>query len=730
MTMNKSIIFIAPALLAASSVMMLSGCSSEELSLGQGDGAITVRAALSSDVKVVSRADADDLRALYGESLQLWLTKPGSGPVRRYEGIDNVPVDPVVLPSGAYVAEAWAGDSVSASFDSKYFKGFEPFDVTAGSTTPVSITLRIANVVVSVDVDESVDNVIREGFTLTAGHSRGELTFEGRDERKGYFMMPSSDTDLTLTFAGQTLDGKDYTQTETIANAAPTTEYVIHIKHNPKSENGIGGAFLDITVDATEIEVNDELVLTLAPDIRGMGFDIAQPQLTEEGKGIRRSVYISAADELSSLILDSEALTSVIGRRSVDLVNAADDSYEQLLNQSGITVQRVVTDGVLTAMRVSFEEEYVAALPEGVFTYRFAAADGELKSEAALTIEVSNAPVAMNPVNETEVDYTSAVLRATILKDDMSRAGGNGFRYRAVGESAWTFVEGVVADGEMTATVTGLKNATVYEATAFYSTYETDPVTFTTKAYPQLPNASFEDFTDATPMLFYSGDESNMFWDSGNHGSKTMGKNVTEVDKTIKHSGKQSVKLMSQFVGMGSLGKFAAGNIFVGKYLKTDGTDGELGWGREFNFIARPKAIRVYAKYTPGACQSNVVSKAYKNPEGWTAGTMDQGIIYAALMSDDTVGYSDGSQWSCVVKTKSSQLFDSQAANVVAYGQRIFTEATPEEGLMQIDIPLDDVHGNLDPKRIIIVASASRFGDYFLGGQGSTLWLDDFELIY
>ena len=34
------------------------------------------------------------------------------------------------------------------------------------------------------------------------------------------------------------------------------------------------------------------------------------------------------------------------------------------------------------------------------------------------------------------------------------------------------------------------------------------------------------------------------------------------------------------------------------------------------------------------------------------------------------------------------------------------------------------------PKYIIVVASASKYGDYFIGGVGSTLWLDEMELIY
>ena len=34
------------------------------------------------------------------------------------------------------------------------------------------------------------------------------------------------------------------------------------------------------------------------------------------------------------------------------------------------------------------------------------------------------------------------------------------------------------------------------------------------------------------------------------------------------------------------------------------------------------------------------------------------------------------------------------------------------------------------PPPIIVVASASKYGDYFAGAVGSTMWLDDLKLIY
>ena len=34
------------------------------------------------------------------------------------------------------------------------------------------------------------------------------------------------------------------------------------------------------------------------------------------------------------------------------------------------------------------------------------------------------------------------------------------------------------------------------------------------------------------------------------------------------------------------------------------------------------------------------------------------------------------------------------------------------------------------PKYIVITACASKYGDYFTGGVGSTLWVDEFEFVY
>jgi len=729
--MKKTIIYWSALALTAAS--LLTACSADDDLLQQGEGKLALSATLSGDLDVVSRADADGLRELYGESLTVWLTKPGSGPVRQYEGIDNLPSGPVTMPAGNYVAEAWAGDSVSASFDKKYFKAFQEFSVTAGATEQLNINCKIANVVASVVYLDGVDELLKD-YTLEVGNTKGSVVFEGKDTRKGYFMMPKDDKNLTVKLNGTTLNGKPYTQSATIADVKGTTEYVINIKPGNGTVDGIGGAYFDISVDATEIDVNDEFVITLAPQIKGIGFDINTPVTGEMGKIGRRSVYITATEQLSTVVLESEALSAYLGGYSrLDLINA-EAAYLDNLRNAGITVSKVTAaDGRLTNIRVNFEEAYTNALTNGTFTYLFKATDGDTSNEATLTIDVSDAPVQSLPVNGSEISYTSVTLRANILKAPTavvaSRAGEKlGFNYRKAGEAAWTFVEGTVEGSVMSAVINSLTNDTDYEYQAVYDDFTTGVMTFATLAYPQLPNAGFEEWCKSGKVQLICASEADMWWDSGNHGSATMSKTLTEPDGSIKHSGQYSARLRSQYVGLGIIGAFAAGNLFSGHFLGTEETTkGILGWGRPFDFKARPTALTGWVKYTPAAADKNGAGDKIAQ------GEMDRGIIYIALLTDDktTQGEVDiYPEWPVVVRTKGPKLFDETAANVVAYGKLEFNEATPGDGMIQFNIPIEAVNSSLSEAYIMIVASASIYGDYYQGGEGSTMWLDDLKLIY
>ena len=710
----KKILFYG-ALLAMPVITLLSSCS-EDKDEFRGEGRVFINTAISSDVKVVSRDASEDLAS----SCIVWISSE-KGLVRKYEGINNVPADGIKLVGGRYIAEAWAGDSVSASWDARYYKGRQEFTVTSGDVT-VNLQCKIANVLASVKYAASVDEALSD-YKMTVSHDRGSLTFEGKDERVGSFMMPSTDKNLAWKLEGKDFKGNAFVKEGVIENVQPAHQYVLNVKYTPSSSS-VGGGFLTIEVDDTEVVIEDEITIVSAPQISGYNFDIDQQIVGEAGNVGRYSVIVAGATELKSVILASADLASLlaISGNDVDLLNMTDDVKNSLDAKGLDFIYTYDAENDLSTLKVNFEETLTAALAEGEHVFNFKATDKNGKfTSKDLKILVSNASVSANATIDYEVWPTSVTLRGNLLKSD---AANPAFKYRKAGASAWTTVAATVSGNTFSAQVTGLTPGTKYEYVTACDGYESSDVkSFTTQAAATIPNGDFETWNTSGKAYLLAADESSMFWDSGNHGSATMNKNITQPESAIKHGGNYSAKLQSQFVGIGSIGKFAAGNAFVGKYLATEGTDGVLGWGRPFT--SRPAALKVYVKYTPGT-----VAYTSGDVPGVAKGDKDKGIIYLALLDGTTQSYNSYS-FPVIVKTKAStrQLFDKNASNVIAYGEKIFTEATSGEGLIEVTIPLDYKKTNVIPSNLMIVCSASKDGDYFVGGN-SVMYIDDMTFVY
>ncbi len=719
--MKKSIFAIA----ALAGLAITAGCSDNYSYDLAGEGNAVFAYTFSNDVKTASRAAADELKEQLAQSAILWISKAngdnGDGAVRKYNGLANIPVEGVKLAGGNYVAELWAGDSVSASFDKKYYKARVPFTISAGATQ-VELCGRIANVVASVNYSADVNDVLSD-YTMTIGHDRGSLTFDDPANQKGYFMMPSTDKNLTWTLTGRKNDGSQYTRSGVIENAKPCTEYILNVKCTPQSED-TGAGFLDIFIDETEIPVEDDITIILPPSIKGYGFDIASTIYSPAFGVGRKSVYISAATaSMKSVIVKSSLLEPIFGEDDVDLLNSS-AAVAETLNNAGINwVYNSNLDGDLSNLKLNFEESFMNKLGYGEYDIEFTATDSEGNvSEATMHISISEAKVIANPLPESSVWATSVTLSADIAADDATNCA---IEYREKGASDWTRVEPELsrASTSFSVTINGLKPATTYEYRAVCDGYVGSTMNFTTESAEQVGNAGFEEWnTSKAPYLLYT---SEMYWDSGNHGSATLKKNVTEPDSQYKHSGNYSAKLASQYVALFGIGKFAAGNAFVGKYLATDGTDGVLGFGRPFT--SRPKALRVWAKYRPVA-----VDYANNNVPDLPKGAMDEGIIYFAL-TDGSVMDSEYPEYPMVVKTKNGQFFDAARrakGDVIAYGEHRFVGNTEGDDLVEFVIPLDYYKQDAKSKYLIMCVAASRGGDYFCGGAGSTLWIDDVEFIY
>lgn len=281
---------------------------------------------------------------------------------------------------------------------------------------------------------------------------------------------------------------------------------------------------------------------------------------------------------------------------------------------------------------------------------------------------------------------------------------GNGtpvVEYRKSSEAEWNTWDDVAVDGtEVTAIVTGLEADTEYVVRISNGTVSSDDVIFRTDTPVQLPNMSFDDWSKDNKYPNASGSD---VWDSAN----SSGAAVTTSPSTDAVEG-----YAARLESVSAFGMLAAGNIFTGKFVKLAGMGAELDWGVPFE--SRPLALRGWYKYSPATI--NKVKDPYKDQMGKS----DQCQILAFLTDWD-------SPFRVNTNTKTFVDLDNDPG-IIALGQFNTSESSAE--YIEITIPLVYRSNDRIPGYIVIAGASSRFGDYFTGGIGSVLYLDQFELIY
>lgn len=313
-----------------------------------------------------------------------------------------------------------------------------------------------------------------------------------------------------------------------------------------------------------------------------------------------------------------------------------------------------------------------------------------------------------------------------------------GFRYRPSGEEVWTEVPDVQIDGGTFEARLRVAPETAYEVKAYCGEDETAPLTVTTDRVEQLPNTGLEDWCILKDIVYPYAEDDAPFWGSGNPGAAIAGGAVLTdkcTDVRPGSSGRYSALLESTYANVVGIGKFAAGNLYTGTYVRNAGTNGVITFGRSFTL--RPTALKVWFKYECGT-----VDRILSLPTGsdMQIGDPDNGTIYVALgtwtaaeygMTEErgeTVQVGTDDSPICIDTRNKNSFFNPRGKDVVGYGELILDSSVEE--WREVTIPIEYVATDIRPTHILVVCSASRYGDYFSGSTKSRMWLDDFELIY
>lgn len=306
------------------------------------------------------------------------------------------------------------------------------------------------------------------------------------------------------------------------------------------------------------------------------------------------------------------------------------------------------------------------------------------------------------------------------------------FKYKKETEEVWNIAQTTVTSVSTSkyAAFSKIANLAPNTKYSYFLMYEEgdvsafgDTLSFTTEEEIALYNGNFDTWymVDKTWYTGVSSEGRNSFWDSGNCGTTTglgamVNVNPTYPTSEIVHTsaGKAAV-LKSQYASAVGIGKFAAGNIYTGNFVSLVSTKGaKLNFGQPFT--SRPTKLHGWFQYNSG--------KVDYATHGLSKGDTDVNAIYIALTDK-------GSSY-LIDNTKAETFIDYENdANIIAYGELPAADCVSTDGKWK-EFTIDLKYRSLTrkPTHIIIVASASKYGDYFTGSTSSVMYIDDFELLY
>ena len=422
------------------------------------------------------------------------------------------------------------------------------------------------------------------------------------------------------------------------------------------------------------------------------------------------SVTVSNGNEGGSLVYAGETMASegyfkCTGTLNwtIDLVNNDGDRFSQSGEVSDVEPR--------DHYKFSFDVEGGTSTSGGLALK--VTVDGTLNDKEHI-IDIIDLPVQSVEVTTGSVNPWAMFAYVNGEYTTESAPEGLGFQYRKASETEWADFAGEISyEGKtFSARITGLEPETLYEfrAVSAQDRREDNAVQFTTEAADQLPNFNFDSWYKDGKNWYANADMGdNYFWDSGNKGANTLSEvNPTSPEETFVVSGK-AVRMESKYVILA----FAGGNIYSGSFGSVSGLGASINFGRPYT--CRPTALHGWYSYAPKAIDK--VKAPYEDLKG----TMDVGKIYVAL-----------TDWSSPfnVNTNTGTFFvpDEDPA-VIAYGELEIPEnSNGEYKEFTIDLEYRDLERI--PTHVLVVATASKYADYFTGGVGSTMYIDEFEFLF
>lgn len=240
---------------------------------------------------------------------------------------------------GDYTLEAFYGSADSEGFDAPYFTGSTSLTVREDQSTPVSVTARLANAMLSIDYTDAFKGYMT-AWSATASSDAGKATVEFvKDETRAAYLTPGA---VAIKVNVTKPNGLSATLQAASFTAVARHHYSVTIDVN----NGeVGDAVLTITIDdsteteTVEIDLSDDIITAPAPEVTTTGFASGDALTCVEGATAENPLKLNivARGGIASVRMTTESasLRQQGWPVEIDLV-AADAATQATLKQLGL----------------------------------------------------------------------------------------------------------------------------------------------------------------------------------------------------------------------------------------------------------------------------------------------------------------------------------------------------------------------------------------------------------
>lgn len=643
--------------------------------------------------------------------------------------------NPIKVLMGSYIVMAQNKEVPNASFEDGFYGGVASVDIKAEETKVIDIECGRSDVKFSVEFPEEFSTLFTEYYVEVTNGVGDRLRLTSRPDesdpmQRGFDAKASFKVTGTLTWNlyMKNTDSKDdkggiYTYTKTIEDVKAGQHY--HLVFSLAEQELVDGVFaLKVKIDGEMVSNSHDLILDF--DMQGLpSYSTSEGWEIKEGLtfpvGNNNPVKIIRFDLPSKarnlIISHSNEMLSQLGMpQSVDLVSASEADFAALsalgINAAALTAESVSAEIDITS--------FISKLTIGVYRLNFLAIDQkghfirpvlEFEITSDVEAEALEGAVAWAMFANLEGRYFNAEVPEGLT-----------FQYKLASGTEWTSMpESKIKVNPATLTFSarldGLQPLSEYQYRAVTANDQNTKVcAFATESAEVLHNLSFDAwYADGSAWYPNLDLNEHYIWDSANGGTANLGYVPTtpeENDIAVKGEGKAAARLETQQVSIIGIKKLAAGNIYTGKFGKVAGVGAELDWGVPFR--SRPLALRGYYKYNPK--KIDMAESPYTDKKG----TTDNCQILMFL-----------TDWTGTFRVKTSDKvfvnYDTDPG-IIAFGA-LYSDKTDSD-YVRFTIPLE--YRSLDriPTYVVVAGAASRFGDYFTGGVGSVLLLDEFEFVY